>query len=92
MKGLGGQTKKDRSKAMSELKSEVVGAVYESLVGQRREVMAVEPGRGESMKCRDDAYHQIVIPDAKSRGIDPGDFVEVAVTSAETVYAFGEPV
>jgi tRNA A37 methylthiotransferase MiaB len=54
--------------------------------------MAVEPGRGESMKCRDDAYHQIVIPDAKSRGIDPGDFVEVAVTSAETVYAFGEPV
>jgi MiaB-like tRNA modifying enzyme len=92
MKGLGGQTKKDRSKAMSELKSGVVGEVYESLVGQRREVMAVEPGRGESMKCRDGAYHQIVLPDAESRGIEPGDFLEVEVTGAETVYAFGEPV
>jgi MiaB-like tRNA modifying enzyme len=92
MDGLGGQTKKDRSKAMSELKSEVVGAVYDSLVGEHREVMAVEPGRGASMKCRDSAYHQIVIPDGESRGIEPGDFLEVDVTDAETVYAFGDPV
>jgi MiaB-like tRNA modifying enzyme len=92
MKGLGGQTKKDRSKAMSELKSEVVGEVYDALVGERREVMAVEPGRGESMKCRDGAYHQIVIPDANSRGIEPGDILAVEVTGAETVYAFADPI
>jgi threonylcarbamoyladenosine tRNA methylthiotransferase CDKAL1 len=92
LKGLGGQIKKDRSKAMSTLKSEVVGEVYDSLVGERREVMAVEPGRGGSMKCRDGAYHQIVIPDAESRGIEPGDHLTVGVTDAETVYAFGEPV
>jgi MiaB-like tRNA modifying enzyme len=92
MKGLGGQVKKDRSRAMSELKADVVGDVYDSLIGERREVMAVEPGRGASMKCRDSAYHQIVIPEADTSGIEPGDFVSIEVTDAETVYAFGEPV
>jgi MiaB-like tRNA modifying enzyme len=92
MKGLGGQVKKNRSKAMSELKAEVVGEAYDALVGERREVMAVEPGRDESMKCRDDAYHQIVVTEASDHGIEPGDFFEVEVASAETVYAFGEPV
>ncbi|MFB6296837.1 MAG: TRAM domain-containing protein, partial [Halobacteriales archaeon] len=92
MKGLGGQTKKDRSKAMSELKAEVVGAAYDALVGEQREVMAVESGRDDSMKCRDNAYHQIVVPNASAHGIEPGDFVEVEVTDAETVYAFGDPV
>ena len=92
MKGLGGQIKKNRSKAMAELKSEVVGEVYDSLVGERREVMVVEPGRGESMKCRDGAYHQVVIPDAESQGVGPGDVLDVEITDAETVYAFGEPV
>jgi MiaB-like tRNA modifying enzyme len=92
MKGLGGQVKKDRSRAMSELKADVVGDIYDSLIGERREVMAVEPGRGASMKCRDSAYHQIVIPEADTSGIEPGDFVSIEVTDAETVYAFGEPV
>jgi MiaB-like tRNA modifying enzyme len=92
MTGLGGQIKKDRSKAMSELKADVVGEAYDALVGERREVLAVEPGREDSVKCRDSAYRQIVIPDAEPHGIEPGEFVTVEVTAAETVYAFGEPV
>ena len=62
------------------------------MVGERREVLVVEPGTGDSVKCRDPAYRQIVVQGAGERGIEPGDFLEVEVTSHETVYAFGEPV
>ena len=92
MKGLGGQVKKDRSKEMSELKREVVAAAYESMLGDTREVMAVREGTGDSMKCRDSAYRQIIVRDADDRGIEPGDTLEVEVTSHQTVYAFGDPV
>ena len=92
MKGLGGQVKKDRSKEMSELKREVVAAAYESMLGDTKEVMAVREGTGDSMKCRDSAYRQIIVRDADDRGIEPGDTLEVEVTSHQTVYAFGDPV
>jgi MiaB-like tRNA modifying enzyme len=92
LKGLGGQTKKDRSKSMSELKMAVVREAHEELVGTTRDVLAVEPGRGDSVKCRDGAYRQIVVQEASEYGVEPGDFLEVEVTSAEAVYAFGEPV
>ena len=92
MKGLGGQVKKDRSKEMSALKRDVVAEAYESMVGNRYRVMAVREGTGDSMKCRDDAYRQIIVRDADERGVEPGDTVEVEVTSHQTVYAFGEPV
>jgi threonylcarbamoyladenosine tRNA methylthiotransferase CDKAL1 len=92
MKGLGGQTKKDRSKAMSELKREVVAEAYEELVGTTREVLVVEEGTGDSVKCRDSAYRQIVVQNASEHGLEPGDFAEVEVTSQQTVYAFGTPV
>ena len=92
MKGLGGQVKKDRSKAMSELKREVVGDAYEGMVGARREVLAVEPGTGDSVKCRDRAYRQVIVRDASEHGVEPGDFLTVDVTGQNTMYAFGEPV
>jgi len=92
MKGLGGTVKKERSKAMSELKMEVVGEAYESMVGERYEVLVVEEGTGDSVKCRDGAYRQIIVQNATERGIDVGDFFEVEVTGHNTVYAFGEPV
>jgi MiaB-like tRNA modifying enzyme len=92
MKGHGGQTKKDRSKALSELRLDIVAEEYDRLVGERREVLVVQPGREDSVKCRDDAYHQVVLPEAGERGIEPGDRCTVAVTSHERVYAFGEPV
>jgi MiaB-like tRNA modifying enzyme len=92
MKGLGGTVKKERSKAMSELKREVVAEAYESMIGETRRVMAVREGTGDSMKCRDEAYRQIIVRDADERGIEPGDFLDVEVTSHQTVYAFGEPV
>jgi len=92
LKGLGGSVKKERSKAMSELKMDVVADAYESMVGERREVMAVREGTGDSVKCRDGAYRQIVVQNASERGIEPGDSFEVEVTSHQTVYAFGEPI
>jgi MiaB-like tRNA modifying enzyme len=91
MKGHGGQTKKDRSSELAELRLDIVEAAYERLVGERREVLVVEEGREDSVKCRDDAYHGIVIPDAADRGIEPGDRLTVEVTSQERVYAFAEP-
>ncbi|MFW5939628.1 MAG: TRAM domain-containing protein, partial [Halolamina sp.] len=92
MKGLGGQRKKDRSKAMSELKRDIVAEAYEELVGTTREVLVVEEGTGDSVKCRDSAYRQIVVQNASEHGLEPGDFAEVEVTSHQTVYAFATPV
>jgi MiaB-like tRNA modifying enzyme len=92
MKGHGGQTKKDRSSELADLRLDIVKAAYEELVGEHREVLVVEEGREDSVKCRDDAYHGIVIPEATDRGIEPGDWVTVEVTAQERVYAFGEPV
>jgi MiaB-like tRNA modifying enzyme len=92
MKGLGGSVKKERSKAMSDLKMDVVGEAYASMVGETREVLVVEDGTGDSVKCRDGAYRQIIVQNASEHGLEPGDFAEVEVTSHQTVYAFGTPV
>ncbi|MDZ7747179.1 MAG: tRNA (N(6)-L-threonylcarbamoyladenosine(37)-C(2))-methylthiotransferase [Halobacteriales archaeon] len=92
MKGLGGQTKKDRSKAMSELKMDVVGEAYQSMIGERHEVLVVEQGTGDSVKCRDGAYRQLIVQNATDHGVEPGDFLTVEVTSAQSVYAFASPV
>ena len=92
MKGLGGTVKKERSKAMSELKMDVVGEAYEELVGTTQDVLVVEQGTGDSVKCRDSAYRQIIVQNAPDHDLEPGDFTTVEVTGQNTVYAFGDPV
>jgi len=92
MKGLGGQTKKDRSSALTDLKMEVMGEAYGAMVGEERDVLVVREGTEDSVKCRDQAYRQIVVPDADEYGLEPGDFATVEVTGHNTVYAVGEPV
>jgi len=92
MKGLGGTLKKERSKAMSSLKMEVVAAAYESMIGTTQDVLVVQDGVGDSVKCRDGAYRQIIVQNASEYGLAPGDFCTVEVTSHQTVYAFGTPV
>ncbi|MFB6146782.1 MAG: tRNA (N(6)-L-threonylcarbamoyladenosine(37)-C(2))-methylthiotransferase [Halobacteriaceae archaeon] len=92
MDGLGGTVKKERSKEMSEAKREVVADAHEAMIGETREVLVVEPGTDQSVKCRDPAYRQVIVEDGAERGLEPGDTVEVEVTGHATVYAFGEPV
>jgi MiaB-like tRNA modifying enzyme len=92
LKGLNGTVKKERSKAMTDLKLDVVADAYESMVGERRQVLVVEPGTGDSVKCRDSAYRQVIVQNASEHGIEPGDFVDVEITGHQTVYAFGDPV
>jgi tRNA A37 methylthiotransferase MiaB len=77
---------------MSELKMDVVAEAYESMVGETRRVMVVQEGTGDSVKCRDDAYRQIIVQNASEHGVEPGDFLDVEVTGHQTVYAFGKPV
>jgi len=77
---------------MTDLKMDVVSEAYEELVGSRRRVLVVEEGTGDSVKCYDDAYRQIVVQRASEHGLEPGDFADVEVTSHQTVYAFGTPV
>ena len=91
MKGLGGTIKKERSKALSELKREVCDEAYDAMVGTDRAVQAVQPGTGDSVKCRDGAYRQIVVQNADEWGVAPGDHLTVEVTEARTVYALGRP-
>jgi MiaB-like tRNA modifying enzyme len=92
MKGLGGTKKKERSKAMTDLKMDVVGAAHEAMVGTERAVLAVEDGTADSVKCRDDAYRQIVVQEASDHGVELGDRFTVEVTGHNTVYALGDPV
>jgi len=92
MKGLGGTVKKERSKAMTDLKMDVCREVYESMVGETHEALVVEEGTGDSVKCRDEAYRQVIVTDAETKGIEVGDFIEVEITQIETVYCYGEPV
>ncbi|XVH31997.1 tRNA (N(6)-L-threonylcarbamoyladenosine(37)-C(2))-methylthiotransferase [Haloferacaceae archaeon DSL9] len=92
LKGLGGTVKKERSKEMSEAKMEIVAEAYEGMVGTTRDVLVVEDGVGDSVKCRDRAYRQIIVQNATEYGLEPGDFATVEVTSHQTVYAFGTPV
>ncbi|MGB9955971.1 tRNA (N(6)-L-threonylcarbamoyladenosine(37)-C(2))-methylthiotransferase [Haloferax prahovense] len=92
LKGLGGTLKKERSKEMSEAKMDIVAAAYDEMVGTEREVLVVQEGTGDSVKCRDEAYRQIIVQNATEHGLEPGDFARVKVTSHQTVYAFAEPV
>jgi len=92
MKGLGGTIKKERSKAMSALKREICTETHASMVGETHEVLAVEPGTGDSIKCRDGAYRQVIVTDAADRGVEVGDFLDVEITAHEAMYCFGEPV
>jgi threonylcarbamoyladenosine tRNA methylthiotransferase CDKAL1 len=92
MKGLGGQTKKDRSKALSELKMDLVGEAYEEMVGTEQSVLLTEDGTEESLVGYDEAYRQVVIADGEERGLEVGDVVDAEITSHNTVYAFGEPI
>ncbi|WP_049907712.1 tRNA (N(6)-L-threonylcarbamoyladenosine(37)-C(2))-methylthiotransferase [Haloferax elongans] len=92
LKGLGGTIKKERSKEMSEAKMDIVAEAYEEMVGTEQEVLVVQEGTGDSVKCRDAAYRQIIVQNASEHGLEPGDFTHVEVTAHQTVYAFGEPV
>ncbi len=92
MKGLGGQTKKDRSSEMVEIKMDVVGAAHEEMVGQESEVLVVEDGTDDSMVGYDSAYRQVAVPGAETQGVELGDVVTARITGHNTVYALGELV
>lgn len=92
LKGLGGTLKKERSKEMTDLKMDLVGEAYGEMVGTEQSVLVVEEGTGDSVKCYDEAYRQVVVRNASKHGIEPGDRVDVEITSHQTVYAFGKPV
>jgi tRNA A37 methylthiotransferase MiaB len=77
---------------MSELKREICTETHASMVGETHEVLAVEPGTGDSIKCRDEAYRQVIVTDAAERGVEVGEFLDVEVTAHEAMYCFGEPV
>ena len=57
-----------------------------------RHVFAVEPGTGDSGKCRDEAYRQVIVTSASERGVKVGDFVDVEITAHEAMYCFGTPI
>ena len=92
MKGLGGQTKKDRSSEMTEVKMDIVGAAYEKMVGTEREVLLVEDGTDESLVGYDQSYRQVAVPGAERAGVELGDIVTCEITGQNTVYALGELV
>ncbi|PSQ33067.1 tRNA modifying enzyme [Halobacteriales archaeon SW_12_69_24] len=91
MHGLGGTVKKERSSAMTDLKMSVCREVHAGMVGDTREVLVVQEGTGDSVKCRDPAYRQVIVTDAAAKGVAVGDVLDVEITASEAVYCFGEP-
>ena len=71
---------------------EVCREAHAAMVGDTHEVLVVEEGTGDSVKCRDPAYRQVIVTEAGEKGVEVGDFLEAEVTANETVYCFGEPV
>ncbi|MFQ3318064.1 MAG: threonylcarbamoyladenosine tRNA methylthiotransferase CDKAL1 [Natronomonas sp.] len=92
MKGLGGTIKKERSKEMTDLKMDICQEAHESMVGETHEVLVAEEGTADSVKCRDEAYRQVIITNVSEKDVEIGDLIEVEVTANETMYCFGEPV
>ncbi|MFW6018487.1 MAG: tRNA (N(6)-L-threonylcarbamoyladenosine(37)-C(2))-methylthiotransferase [Halapricum sp.] len=92
MKGLGGTLKKERSKAMTDLKMDVVGEAYEEMVDTKRTVLLTEDGTDDSLVGYDEAHRQVALPKAQLQGLKVGDFVDVEITGHNTVYAMGEPI
>ncbi len=92
LKGIGGNIRKQRSVEMTKLKFEIVSRAYQSMIGNQHTLLAVEHGTNGSMKCRDEAYRQIIIKNSDDYSIQPGDFIESCVVASEHVYAFGEPL
>jgi len=90
--GLGGTLKKERSSEMTDVKMEVVGDAYEGMVGDTRSVLVVEDGTEDSVVGYDRAYRQVAIPGGETRGLAPGDVLDVEITGHNTVYALGRPV
>jgi len=90
LKGLGGQTKKDRSSEMTDVAMEVVGDAYASMIGETREVLLVEDGTDESLVGYDRAYRQVAVPGAERAGVELGEVVTCEITGHGTVYALGE--
>jgi tRNA A37 methylthiotransferase MiaB len=91
MHGLGGTVKKERSTAMTDLKMAVCREAHAGMVGDTREVLVVQEGTGDSVKCRDPAYRQVIVTDAAAKGVAVGDVLDVEITASEAVYCFGEP-
>jgi len=77
---------------MTKLKFEITPQAYRSMIGTRHTLLAVEPGLNGSMKCRDEAYRQVIIKNSEDYGIAPGAFIQSHIISSEHVYAFAEPV
>jgi tRNA A37 methylthiotransferase MiaB len=77
---------------MTDAKMDIVAEAYDAMVGETHEVLVVEEGTGDSVKCYDEAYRQVIVQNAPDHGVEVGDFVDVEITGHQTVYAFGEPV
>jgi tRNA A37 methylthiotransferase MiaB len=76
---------------MTDLKMDVVGEAYESMVGTERAVLFVEDGTEDSLVGYDRAYRQVAVPGAEAHA-EVGDVVTCEITGQNTVYALGELV
>ena len=70
--------------------ADLSGELYDNEV--HADVRVTEHGTGDSVKCYDGAYRQIIVQNATEHGLEPGDFATVEVIGHQTVYAFAEPV
>lgn len=92
LESLGGTLKRGHSKEVSEAKMDIVAVAYDEMVSTGRDAFVVEEGTSNSMKCRDETYHQIITQNTIEYDLEPGGSAYVMVTAHQTVYAFAEPI
>jgi MiaB-like tRNA modifying enzyme len=88
MENMPFRTKKERSRALTQLHHEITSAYMRDSSGRRLSVLVTEEGKSGTSVARDDFYHMVVIPEV----ISPGTRVEVKICGASTTYMIGEPI
>ena len=75
---------KKRSKALNELKSDILYGNNLKVIGEERKILITEKGSKGGYIGRTNSYKPVIVQDAKI-----GDFVEVTIKKATSTYLKG---
>jgi threonylcarbamoyladenosine tRNA methylthiotransferase CDKAL1 len=82
-----GREVKARSREITELRFRIAKDIHRGLVGEIRDVLVTEEGKGDTMIARTDCYCPVVIPSGSV-----GERLTVRIVDYASTHLFGEPL
>ena len=80
--------KKNRSRELTRLVSEIALELHRSRIGGKEQVLVVEPGTKGGWMCRNQSYQPVIV-----RGeLEAGTLLDVQITSAARTHLIGRPI